>query len=585
MKYYLRDLWRWVIAAVVGLAGLGGTGTAVWAHANLVKSAPTSGERLEQAPQEIVLAYTEELDPAFTKVEVRNAAGKVVVSGAGTIAAENTNTLRLALDALPEDGYSAIWRVRSLVDGHISLGAVTFAVGKDTPLPSLLPQPGAATPVTARPEPLEVVLRWLGYLALALTLGPLCFGLFVWQRAYGHALGQEEIDAEAKAELRRVGEHVVRGLRRLVIVSSIGIAVLSLLFVFYQAGRLATIMEGGTLGRALLGLLAGTTLPTMGARLAMLVGLWLLVTELSTAQESLWAWRITLVMGIGLAFSFTMQGHVAAFGSRVRVLLDMAHLLAMSAWLGGLVALVWTLRWRGVLPLPFWAMVVRRFSGLALISVGGLALTGLYNAYNLVGDPAQLLATTYGQALAVKVGLFGLLMLLGAVNLLVISPRLARQTTGVGWLRSTTRSEIVGAGLALAAAATMTAVSPAADALLAQRRLGVVAAQRQGDVQFTVWIAPAQAGDNEFAVDVVDNRVGVDEQRNPLQVLLRLTYLTMATGVQQVELTPQGQGRYALRGSYLPLEGQWRAEVILRRSGFDDVRHTVELDTLDKVFP
>jgi len=31
------------------------------------------------------------------------------------------------------------------------------------------------------------------------------------------------------------------------------------------------------------------------------------------------------------------------------------------------------------------------------------------------------------------------------------------------------------------------------------------------------------------------------------------------------------------RGSYLSVAGPWQVEVIVRRAGFDDVRHTFEL--------
>lgn len=567
------------------LAALWVTSPLALAHATLTGSAPANGSRVEQPPPAIVLSYSEELDLAFSQVEVRNAAGQIIAAGSGTLDPAGSPTLRLALAPLPAAGYRVTWLVRSLVDGHLSVGAVNFAVGKDTPLPSLLPPPGTEPPTTAQPEAVEVGLRWLTYLAVAFTLGPVAFALFVWQHSYRRTLGDRQVDGVSRQALVATDVNVSRGLRRLVIGGSVGIAGLSLLFAFYQAWRLAPVTADGTVGQALLGLLAGPTLPLLLARFGVLLGIWLIASELTPTAQPLWAWWVTLWLGLGLGFSFSLQGHTAAFAARLPILLDLAHLAAMSAWLGGLVCLVFTLRWRRELAGPFWRLLVRRFSALALTSVGVLTLTGLYNAYDLVGDPSQLLATTYGRALAAKVGLLGLLALLGAFNFLVFSPRSTHATTSTSWLTRTAASEMLLAGLALLAAAMMTTLAPAADVLLAQKQLGVTARQRQQDLQSTVWIVPARVGENEFAVDVLDRRRGVDEQQNPLQVWLRLTYLNAARPVQELSLVLQGAGRYTLRGDYLPLAGQWRATVILRRAGFADVEQSVVFDTLDQVFP
>jgi hypothetical protein len=45
----------------------------------------------------------------------------------------------------------------------------------------------------------------------------------------------------------------------------------------------------------------------------------------------------------------------------------------------------------------------------------------------------------------------------------------------------------------------------------------------------------------------------------------------------QVEATHLQGMRYTARGSYLSMSGHWQVEVILRRPGFDDVRHVFDL--------
>jgi hypothetical protein len=88
-------------------------------------------------------------------------------------------------------------------------------------------------------------------------------------------------------------------------------------------------------------------------------------------------------------------------------------------------------------------------------------------------------------------------------------------------------------------------------------------------------IAPARVGDDEFGVDITDKRPGAADV--PPTVLLRLTMVDHGT-TTQVEATHSQGLRYTARGSYLSMAGHWQVEVILRRSGFDDVRHTFDLD-------
>jgi mono/diheme cytochrome c family protein len=94
------------------------------------------------------------------------------------------------------------------------------------------------------------------------------------------------------------------------------------------------------------------------------------------------------------------------------------------------------------------------------------------------------------------------------------------------------------------------------------------------DVRMTLRVAPGQVGDDEFGVDVADRRPGTADA--PLNVLLRFTMQDQDMGTTQVSLAPSTGNRYTARGSYLSMAGMWQVEVILRRVGFKDVRHTFQ---------
>jgi putative copper resistance protein D len=111
---------------------------------------------------------------------------------------------------------------------------------------------------------------------------------------------------------------------------------------------------------------------------------------------------------------------------------DAVHLLAAGAWVGALPALISLLTRAGGVARPEgFALAVsatRRFSTLGMISVSALVVTGLVNAWYLVGSVPALLGTDYGRLLLCKLLLFALMVTLAAINRLRLTPQLATAT-------------------------------------------------------------------------------------------------------------------------------------------------------------
>jgi len=99
-----------------------------FAHAMLDHAAPRVGSTVAQSPKEVVLWFTEKLEPAFSSIEVRDAQGMVVTMGKATVIGNRTQ-LRVPLKTLSPGTYKVIWRVLS-VDTHRTEGNFTFNVGK-----------------------------------------------------------------------------------------------------------------------------------------------------------------------------------------------------------------------------------------------------------------------------------------------------------------------------------------------------------------------------------------------------------------------------------------------------------------------
>jgi len=101
-------------------------GTAARAHAFLDHAEPRVGSTVPTAPREVVLSYTQNLEPAFSSVEVSDANGARVDLGKPRI---NTSVMRVGLKQLPPGTYRVRWQVLS-VDTHTTEGSFTFHVGQ-----------------------------------------------------------------------------------------------------------------------------------------------------------------------------------------------------------------------------------------------------------------------------------------------------------------------------------------------------------------------------------------------------------------------------------------------------------------------
>lgn len=544
------------------------------AHAALVRSEPTAGALLQTAPKELVLEFSEQLDPGFSSVQLLDGKNQVVNAGPGTIDPAAPRVLHLTLGDLPKDSYTAIWQARSAVDGHVGEGSVPFGVGVASTTTSLIPPLGSPDPATLPPPPLEAVARWLSLLMAAVAFGGLPFGLLVWRPAFRAA-------RHGKPHLGAADEAMTQSIHTLLLVGSVLFILTNVFFLVAQAVA-ASSLPLAQIGTPLLQLLRGPSGQSWEIRMSLTLTLILFTLGLPTVdQEGSGSWWLGLVVSGAVLLTFSLTSHGAALeeGATLAIVLDWLHIAAMVVWLGGLMPLIIAIRAARSDPehsLPL-TNLIPRFSLLAASCVLVLTLTGIYSYVLNINGLNLLAATTYGRALVVKLALFGFLLVLGGLNLFIHSPRLS--TAGnrlVNVFGRTVRSELIAGALLLLAVGAMTSVAPSNIAWEEHERLGLVQEATEGDVHLVIHVAPAQIGDNEFAVDVTDNRPGA--QAAATKVLLRFTMVGHTMGVVQTEANTTDTQRYTTRGSFTSMGGRWHVEVVLRRAGFEDIRHTFDLD-------
>src|SRR3954468_16717209 len=320
------------------------------AHARLQSTTPPAGAALDRAHAAVTVRFDEAVESAFGALTVTDANGERVDDGRLTRPAGNGSAVSVALRRGLRDGaYTADYRVVS-DDGHPVAGAFVFRVGPGGPSPAATVARPAQTPPVAQ---LYDMNRTGGYLALALGIGTLLFLLACWQPALREASGPEPRWRDAA--------DAFAGRWRVLWVASVALgAVTAALGVVLQAATAAGVSLSAALDPAVL----HDVLDTRAGRgwIARLVG-WLLVAgvvEVAARRRHAVPriHRVALgadgfavagppraaVAAIGAAAALlvatpALTGHAAAQSPAALLPLDVVHVAAMCAWLGGLASI------------------------------------------------------------------------------------------------------------------------------------------------------------------------------------------------------------------------------------------------------
>ncbi|WP_189230361.1 copper resistance protein CopC [Streptomyces flaveolus] len=373
-----------LLGAVLVLLVLGGAGPAS-AHAALRSTDPGDGTVLQRAPRAVTLTFTESVGLRDDSFRVLDPGGHRLRTEDAGHADGRSDTARVTLpDTLGEGTYTVAWRVVS-ADSHPVSGAFTFSVGKPSATTAAVAAGPTEDPLTAV---LHRIARYLSYFAAALLVGTAAFVALC--------------RPPDPAPLRR---SLVAGWWTLLAAT----AALLVLRAPYEAGTgPATALDASAFGDTLTSR-PGVLLLT---RLALLVPTALFLARASRRRER---GPLTTAAGaalaVGLALTWAAAEHAVA-GPQVplAVTSSVLHLLATAVWLGGLVALLTTLRGSADAP------TVARFSRVALACVTVLAATGAYQSWRGLGSWPALTGTTYGRLLLAKLAGVCVLLALAAVS-------------------------------------------------------------------------------------------------------------------------------------------------------------------------
>ncbi len=98
------------------------------AHAMMTQLTPAENSVLATSPEQIVLVYSENIEPGFSKIGLFDAQDQALKTEKPILDSANPNQLSVAIaETLPSGLYRIEWQVVS-VDGHKTTGKSQFSV-------------------------------------------------------------------------------------------------------------------------------------------------------------------------------------------------------------------------------------------------------------------------------------------------------------------------------------------------------------------------------------------------------------------------------------------------------------------------
>ena len=531
------------------LAFLSGPGT-VAGHAQLEASSPPADALLAAPPGEIILRFTEPVDPAVIDIRLIGEDGAPIEVAAAAVDPSDSRLVRATTGAVAFGITTVSWTTRSATDGHTLSGSFAFRVGGSSRAPA------AATVEGDRPAPWNVATRWLTFLGLALAVGTALVDRSPrrWRIVVAGAL-VALVASVAEPVLLRVSPPegwVAPGLAEafgaqpwawwLRPAAAFGVLTSSMLGA--RAG------EAGRGGPALRRWFGGRAEAALG-----LVGLLgLALTTHASGRETL---RVPAVASVIL------------------------HEWSVALWVGGLLLIV-------LARSPEWTVELRRFSRLVLPVALLAIVTGLANAGFLFPSVDRLRAireSDYGWTLIVKVAVVGVVLALAGLHRLLL--RGERQPSPT--FRLSLPAEAGAVVLVLGAAATLAMLAPPGEARgdrPTRVELALPASVSVDDDQLYIKLVVEPQADERrrLTVSATDGAPlatvpsaegGYEVIRAPAIPDLQLARVTLGSLTSTIppatyDLTAAGDGTFSRDGFAFAVDGWWRADVTVRRPGAAD---------------
>ncbi len=608
-----------------------------FAHAELYRSDPRNGAVLDTPPAEAKLYFTEDVGLEFSSAVLYDRSQKEYPTGTLTHSGSDTASMVVPLPQdIPNGAYILIWRVISGVDGHLTLGTVSFNVGpvdpNEPPINSTFAQRvgnGELSADSDNADPFRWVVRAWVLAAATLLLGGSVFTVLIIEPSAAESDQEgETLWRAAGARFAGVAAGVAAGL-----IAGLVFDLLAQVALIGNTDLLAALSQGDTLLTLLNSTRFGFAWIMKALAAALLLFLMILVWAFNRRGGS-GLWEIGIAAGSLLLLAESLSSHAAAavnygqlLGLPIPLISDWLHLVTVATWTGGLGYMVLVLfptfrrlNYTSETRRAFLARSIPRFSRLAIVSVITLATTGLFNLVVHTIDVEAIITTTYGQVLLIKVALFVVLVALGAVNLRRLSPRLQAARTGktggtltqmsedstnaVTGLWHSVQLEAVLAATAIVCAAGLTLLPPPTGGIAStpvastQQPVAqptpdstVASSSQTVGAGYTLTMT-LQKGDtaDQVTLEVLRSDPASPPLTDVTTMIFRVTPQDLEAGSSsfeqdQTDTLEPDKAAWKVKGAILPIDGHYIINVTLRRLESDDLRAAFSVNVAEGSSP
>ena len=409
----MRSLRLSLVLLAVSLTGAGALPASAAGHASFLEADPGAGQRVEEAPARIAVAFTEPINARLTRIELTDPdTGSTVATRPER--SEGRHIVLRPSKPLTRGAYRVRWRSVSSVDGHVREGYFSFGVATAAgPSASLV----AESPL-ARSGWIRVAARLGLYVALLLFAGGLLLRALL-RRPVGESwLG---LPRSAAREAASAQVAVLQGEVRVVRFAG-GLAVALAMVVALAEGADAV---GGLSWAVASDFLTENAAGLARLALPLVIGAALVLSD--TRRDGPAA-----LMGIAALGAIAGSGHAAGAASPgLAIASAWVHLAAVAVWLGGLglIGLTWGPRLRQLGTSGRRVLlrsVLPRFGRIALPSFAVVVVTGAVNSIVELGSLDALWTTSYGRVLLAKIALVLVMAAVSAAHAFRLRPRLER---------------------------------------------------------------------------------------------------------------------------------------------------------------
>lgn len=461
----MKFFWRKVLLAFAVVAGVMSPATVSFAHAGLLGSEPAASSVLAESPTEIVLRFDESLEPVFESIRILDSTGAVVVAADAHRDNVDHSIVRGKIPVLEDGTYVVEWRVTS-ADGKPVSGAFQFSIGTNQDdVTDIVDDFLHASHAESSGSTLSILLRWIVFLGSIVLIGSLVLMSLITRA--------DELDERSA--------FVVWGAWLL---ATIGSAVS-----LFDYGSNAT--GASFYNPSLIGQTMQTAYGQMTAlRLLMLAILGVVIFRRRRMSQSRWTLYVLNASSM-IILTFSLSGHaVVQSPAALGVLIDVVHLTAASAWIGGVVMLglggkSWYENHDG--------RAIRRFSRLAGWCVPTVVVSGVAQAWLMLGGFGALFDTVYGRTLLVKTSAVLMVIALGLLLRVTIRARGAASVKRIVGIET-----II--GIVIIAITSLLVGTPTREVPTAKP---FTAALVRDNVIVNIEITPARVGRSEVHITVV----------------------------------------------------------------------------------